>query len=73
MVLIFNGRVDEDHRVGKARIVQNTVVDHVIGSPLLFSRVINFSIMGFDPLLLDVLCGITLTLEVAGACHTDKQ
>ena len=56
-ICIFNGRV-EDHRFGKASTVYSTLVDYVIGSPLLFTKIKNFKVMDFDPLLSDVHCGI---------------
>ena len=63
MVCIFNGRVGDDLRIGKATTVFNTVVDYIIGSPVLLTMVRAFKVYDFDPLFSDVHCGITFTLK----------
>lgn len=63
MVCIFNGRVDDDLRIGKATTAFKTVVDYIIGSPVLLTMVQTFKVYDFDPLFSDVHCGIAFTLK----------
>ena len=63
LVCIFNGRVGEDYRIGKATTVHNTVVDYIIGTPNLFTKVVDFKVLDFDPLLSDVHSGIHVSFS----------
>ena len=71
-IFIFNGRVGENHRVGKASTVYSTLVDHVIGSPVLFTKIKNFKVMNFDPLLSDVHCGFQVNFKIDIMCNIKK-
>ena len=48
---IFNGKAGQNYMMGKATTVYNTMLDYVIGSPHLLTRIKNFKAMDFDPLL----------------------
>ena len=71
-ICIFNGRVGEDHGVGKASTVYSTLVDYIIGSPLIFTKIKNFKVMDFDPLLSDVHCGIQVNFKIDIMCNIKK-
>ena len=68
LVCLFNGRVGEDAMVGKETTTFNTVVDYVIGSPILLTKVNVFYVMEFDPLFSDVHCGISFGIEKNRKC-----
>ena len=51
---IFNGRCGNDKGIGRATTTANTVVDYVIGTPFLLSRVAKFDILDYDPLFSDM-------------------
>ena len=52
MFCIFNGRCYSDPE-GKATTVLGTVVEYVVGAPLLLSRMKEFQVMDFNPLFSD--------------------
>ena len=56
MICIFNGRAGEDRGVGKATTKNNSLIDYVIGSPYILSKVKNFKVNPFDPLFSDCHC-----------------
>ena len=49
-----NGRLGKDSRVGSVTCKNTSVVDYCLLSPELFTHVINFEVLPFDPLLSDV-------------------
>ena len=51
---IANGRLGKDNKIGSVTCKNTSVVDYCILSPELFSHVVNFEILPFDPLLSDV-------------------
>ena len=57
-VCIFNGRLDEDLRIGKPTTTHGTLVDYIIGSPSLLNNVQEFRILDYDPMYSDIHCGI---------------
>ena len=63
MVCIYNGKVDDDLRIGKATTVFNTVIDYIIGSLVLLTMVQTLKVYDFGPLFSDVHCGIVFTLK----------
>jgi hypothetical protein len=52
-LLIVNGRVGQDANYGKTTCAEVSVIDYMIGSPVLFSYIENFFVDIFDPLLSD--------------------
>ena len=56
MLCIFNGRTGEDRNIGRATTTNDTLIDYVIGSPYLLSKVKHFKVDSFDPLFSDVHC-----------------
>ena len=62
-VCIFNGRLDEDLRLGKPTTTHGTLVDYVIGSPRILRNVQEFRILDYDPLYSDIHCGIHVLLK----------
>ena len=63
MLCIFNGRAGEDRNIGKATTRDNTLIDYVIGSPYLLSKVKIFKVHPFDPLFSDRHCLIEWQLN----------
>ena len=62
-VCIFNGRLDEDLRIGKPTTTHGTLVDYIIGSPSLLNNVQEFRILDYDPMYSDIHCGIHVQLK----------
>ena len=58
LLCIFNGRVGEDRHVGKATTIDNSLIDYVIGSPYLLSKVKSFCVNDFDNFFSDKHCRI---------------
>jgi hypothetical protein len=60
-LLIANGRLGKDKKVGALTCKVSSLVDYCILTPKLFSYVVNFEILPFDPMLSD--CYNALYLE----------
>jgi hypothetical protein len=80
-LVIFNGRLGDDVKIGRCTSNGCSVVDYVIGSFSLFPCVKLFSVDPFDAMLSDVHCPVILTLMrntdcsgliLQAPCHTDK-
>ena len=56
MLCIFNGRTGADRNIGKLTTNGNSLIDYVIGSPYLLSKVKIFRVHSFDPLFSDYHC-----------------
>jgi hypothetical protein len=63
-ILIFNGRLGNDAQIGKCTSNGCSVVDYVIGSPDLFSKVLEFEVNAFDAMFSDVHCPVSLSLKL---------
>ena len=63
MLCIFNGRAGEDRNIGKLTTKGKTLLDYVIGSPLLLSKVRIFKVHSFDPLFSDYHCRVEWQLN----------
>lgn len=70
MVCIFNGRVGFDREKGKATTTDGAVIDYMIGSPFLLSRVKAFEILDYDPIFSDKHCPIICKLY---GCENNEQ
>ena len=55
MLCIFNGRTGADRNIGKVTTKGNTLIDYVIGSPYLLSKVKIFRVNSFDPCFLIII------------------
>jgi hypothetical protein len=53
-LLIANGRLGKDKGIGALTCKEATVVDYCILSPELFTCIIDFEILPFDPLVSDI-------------------
>ena len=53
-ICLFNGRVGQDRAKGAPTTKHGTVVDYLIGSPMLFAALSDFQIAGFDLIFSDV-------------------
>jgi hypothetical protein len=51
---IVNGRVGSDAHIGLCTSTCVSTVDYVGASPIMFSHILQFYILGFDPLLIDI-------------------
>ena len=56
MLCIFNGRTGADRNIGKVTTKKKSLIDYVIGSPYLLSKVKIFRVNSFDPLFSDHHC-----------------
>ena len=56
LLCIFNGRAGEDRCIGSATTTKYALIDYVIGSPYLLSKVKIFKVNHFDPLFSDIHC-----------------
>ena len=62
---IFNGRSGTDQYCCDYTPSKNSIVDYVIGSPMLLSKVKDFAVDEFDPMFSDIHCGIEFSLNIA--------
>ena len=62
---IFNGRSGTAQYYGDYTTSKNSIVDYVIGSPMLLSKVKDFAVNEFDPMFSDIHCGIEFSLNIA--------
>ena len=53
LLCIFNGRAGTDRLIGNATTTDGSVIDYVIGSPFLLSKIKHFNINDFDSLFSD--------------------
>ena len=53
-ILIVNGRLSNDRKKGKLTCRQASVVDYIICSPVLYSNIVFFDVVEFNPLFSDV-------------------
>ena len=53
-LLIANGRLFKDKNIGALTCKESTVVDYCIMSPELFTNILDFEILPYDPMLSDV-------------------
>ena len=60
---ILNGRVGHDRYIGSYTTTNNSVIDYVIASPVLLSKINEFDVLNFDPMFSDVHCGIELSFK----------
>ena len=56
MLCIFNGRTGADRNIGNLTTKGKSLIDYVIGSPYLLSKVKIFKVNPFDPLFSDYHC-----------------
>ncbi len=61
---ILNGRCGDDKHIGKATTVEESVIDYMIGSPFILSKVSGFYVYEFDPLFSDKHCMLGVLLNV---------
>ena len=62
-VVIFNGRIGDDKDIGNYTTTYNTTIDYVIGTYNTVAYVKKFKVLGFEPMLSDVHCGLLTELE----------
>ena len=61
---IVNGRIGEDRYHGRVRCKGNSTVDHMIASPQLFTRILQFQIDELSPLFSDVHSALHVSIHV---------
>ena len=66
---IANGRCGEDKNIGKFTSTDNTVIDYMISSPLILSRVKRFCVHDFDCLFSDKHCTVEMVLRRRHRVH----
>lgn len=72
-ILIYNGRLGKDYRVGKATTTFNTTLDYVLGSPQIMKYVYEFDVLDYDPMYSDVHCGIHMKIRLGESGGGDDQ
>ena len=70
-LLIANGRLGKDKNVGALTCKESSLVDYCILTPELFSYVVNFEILLFDPTLSN--CHNALYLEFYYKSRRNKR
>ena len=73
LLCIFNGRAGADRSIGKATTTDGSVIDYVIGSPFLLSKVKHFNVNDFDNLFSDKHCCLEWYFSSGNACHNTKN
>lgn len=63
-ICILNGRCGNDISIGKVIRTDNSVIDYMIGSPFILSKVSYFTVHHFDQLLPNKHCLVEIILNV---------
>ncbi len=63
-MLIFNGRLGNDRYIGKAT-TDTSVIDYILGSPLLTNMAKMFKIDDFDPVISDKHCIVEFMVHLS--------
>ncbi|CAG2256257.1 SEC31 [Mytilus edulis] len=67
-LLIANGRLFKDKNIGALTCKESTVVDYCIMSPELFTNILDFEILPYDPMLSDVHNAIYIEMSSKDTC-----
>ena len=62
-IMILNGRKETDHDCGRPTTSCNTLIDYVISSPRLWSKITNFKVHSFDPIYSDIHCMLSFAIQ----------